>query len=55
MTLSRRTSEPQHEVPEFTEETARTIIRALIVKYEHVVLEELDRSYGTIRKRDMPA
>ena len=37
---------PTDEAPRFTEATARTLIRALLVDYEHVVLEELDRSFG---------
>jgi hypothetical protein len=45
---------PVEDLPEFTEETARTIVRALLVDYEHVILQELDRSYGLLRVPDMP-
>jgi hypothetical protein len=52
-TASRR-PKAKEDLPEFTEETARTIVRALLVDYEHVILEELDRSYGKLRKVEMP-
>ena len=38
--------DPLFDKPAFTEDTARTIIRALLKDFDYVVLEELDRSYG---------
>jgi hypothetical protein len=46
MRQSRLKAVPPVDPPEFTEDTARTIIRALLKDFEHIVWEELDRSYG---------